>query len=573
MMKRLFIIVMFGLSLNLFGLALEEWKWGFDGTIVEHRINPFSAMISNPMPAAFDGMVTLQRISFMGRPVGAPLIKKVFLGPYGTKLIQFYPYIRNSDEEWQISWGRGAKQQARVNTPSAKGRAVVYLTADTPLLTQRRIRLSSFPENLFPPFVSATDGLLAVVIDKIPEFTPLQRQAFRDWLFGGGKVHIVATDGKTPDFGSDYSYLNILGNRADVGSGEVILHFETSTISLSTLGAPQKITSEEDNIYIQDSEDSYFRKLRSQLKTNHNWVLIFLISILYGLLVTVVNFIIGRRSKTALKPILFFVTTVLIFSFLLAWCGRRGYGEKTHILALSYAKELEPGHFDVAQWMDVFVTTGDYYKISHKDKNSIYSDCQTENTLNAEIYNGRDGAFFVDIPLFSSMQLFHRMVADTKQPLKVDVAYRTNGDMTNISINLGDKFPKSILKVIAIFNGKIYKLKMAGAWNKYSNKFTEDSVETVSKYIRDWSSDGGFYGFYSSNDNQEEVFESMIAPLIIRSRGGDQSIEDYYPTASADDNKVDIFILTATPQEFKTNSDVIKEEDGFTLFHFIRPVK
>ena len=573
MVKRLFIVLFLGLSLNLFGLALEEWKWGFDGSAVGHHINPLSIMISNPMPVSFDGVVKLQKTDFMGKHLGAPLVKKVFIGPYGTKWIQFYPYIRNNDEEWIVSWGRGAKQRVPIKVSSIKGRAMVYLTSDAPLLAKQRVRLSLFPENLFPPSVAATDGLSAVVIDKVPEFTPLQRQAFRDWLFGGGKVHILASDGKFPNFGQDYAYLNISGKRADVGAGEVIRHSGNGVITPKVLGKVRKIKAADNNIYMQDSEDSYFRKLRSQLKTNHNWILIFLLSILYGLLVTVVNFIIGRRSRKAWKPILFFLSMVIIFSFLLAWCGRRGYGEKTHILALSYAKELEPGRFDVAQWLDIFVTSGDYYKISHKERNNIYSDCQTRNALNAEIYNGPSGLFLVDIPLFSSMQLYHRMDVTVKKIFSVDVSYRRSVDLTRISVKLSPDFPRPVLKVVAVADNRVYPLTLDNAWNKFSCKLTNDKVKDVSQYIKAWSDDGGLYGFYNNSDDAETVFNSMIPPLIIRSRGGDKAIEDYFPTASASDDKIDVFVMCATPEEFKTNGDVIKSEDGYTLFHFIRTIE
>ena len=571
MIKRLFIVLVLGFSLNLFGLAVEEWKWGFDGTVLGHHINPLSIMISNPMPVPFDGVVTLHKTDYMGKRVGALLVKKVFVGPYGSKWVQFYPYTRDNNEEWIVSWGHGAKQRETIKVSSIKGRAIVYLSSDAPVLAQQRIRLSYFPENLFPPSVTATDALSAVVIDKVPEFTPLQRQAFHDWLFAGGKVYILESDGKFPQFGQDYDYLNINGNRAEVGAGEVIRHSGNGVITPKTLGRVQKIKAVDNTIYVQDSEDSYFRKLRSQLKTNHNWVLIFLLSILYGLLVTVVNFIIGRRSRKAWKPIAFFLSMVIIFSFLLAWCGRRGYGEKTHILGLSYAKELEPGRFDVAQWLDIFVTSGDYYKISHKDRNNIYADCQTRNALNAEIYNGQNGLFLVDIPLFSSMQLYHRMDVTAKKVFSADLSYRRGAGFTDVKVKLTPDFPKPIVKVIAVADNKVCPLDVTDGGTVFSCHLPNDKVKSVSRYIRNWSKNGGMYGFFDENDDAKSVFESMIPPLIVRSRGGDKVISDYLPTASAADDKIDIFVMCATPEEFKTNGDVIKSEDGFTLFHFIRP--
>jgi hypothetical protein len=569
MKKRFFILLIFSLSLTVFGVAVEEWKWGFDGTITETHINPLSVMISNPMPVPFDGMIELQKINHMGSSIGAPLLKKIFLAPYATRWVQFYPYVRSSQEDWRLSWGKRPNQNTVIKVSSAKGRAYVMLVSEGPLLSKGRVRLPFFRENLFPPTVAATDGLAGVVINKIPEFTPLQRRAFHDWLYAGGKVYIIESDGRFPDFGSDYSYLDFRGNRAEVGAGEVIKYSGNKILTSADLGAAGKIKVAENQIYMQDVEDSFFRKLRSQLKTNHNWILIFLISIVYGLMVTVVNFIIGRKSKKAWKPILFFLSMVIIFSLLLAWCGRRGYGEKSQILALTYAKELEPGHFALSQWMDIFVTDGDYYKITHKDRNNIYADCQTNNSLNAEIYNGKDGVFLVDIPLFSSMQLFHRTDAYTSKPLNVKATSASNGDFTSISVELSEDFPRPVLEVIAVVNGKVYPLSSGKLWNKFQCK-SISNPDDVSKYIRDWNNSGGFYNFYSSDEKPEKVFKSMIAPLIIRSRGGDKVIDDYYPTSAATDNKMDIYVMTSTPDGFKTKGDIFKNEKGYTLFHFVR---
>jgi len=570
MIKRLFILLLIsGISLNVFGVALEEWKWGFDGTVNENHINPLSAMISNPMPIPFDGVIKFQKINHMGSPIGAPLLKKIFLAPYATRWVQFYPYIRSSQEDWRLTWGKSPKQNTVIKVSSAKGRATVLLVSERPLLNRGRVRLPFFRENLFPPTVSATDGLAAVVINKIPEFTPLQRQAFHDWLYAGGRVFIIESDGKFPEFGSDYPYLNIQGERADIGAGEVVKYSGNEILTAAKLGVSGKIKVIDNQIYMQDISDSFFRKLRAQLKTNHNWILIFFISIVYGLMVTVVNFIIGRKSKRAWKPILFFLSMVTIFSLLLAWCGRRGYGEKSQIMALTYAKELEPGHFDLAQWMDIFVTEGDYYKITHENRNNIYADCQTNSSINAEIYNGKEGAFVVDIPLFSSMQLFHRTDAFLAKALEVEATSSSNGDFTSVSVVLSENFPRPILKIIAVVNGKVYPLSIGILWNRYQCK-SISNADDVSKYIRDWNNDGGFYNFYGGDEKPEKVFKSMIAPLIIRSRGGDKVIDDYYPTSAAIDNKIDIYIMTPTPDEFKAKGDIIKKEKGYTLFHFVR---
>lgn len=571
MLKRLLIIVTALFSFSLSAIEVEEWKWGFDGTVVENHINPLSVMVSNPMPVPFDGVVQLQRQDQMGARVGAPIIKKVFLSPYASKWIQFYPYVKNSFEEWSLVWGRKPNQRAPIKVPVKGGKAIVYLASGPSVLSRTRIKLPYFQENLFPPSVGATTGLIGVVIDKQPEFTPLQREAFSDWLHAGGKVHIIeGSNGNFPDLSSDYSFLNFSGDKKQVGSGEVIKHKGTKIINQAILGAPGKIPLAERRIYVQEMGNSFFRKLRGQLKTNHNWVLIFLISIVYGILVTVVNFIVGRKARKAWKPIAFFAGTVIVFSLLLAWCGKRGYGERSQILSLTYARELDKNHFALTQWMDIFVTDGAYYKITHKASTNIYADCQSMNPINAEIYNGKNGFFLVDIPLFSSMQLFHKSDARTAEPVGITGKSRINGsDLEFLNITLSEDFPQPILEAKAVVHDKIYTLYKNRRWNEFTIR--GGSGKNVSEYIRSWNNSGRYYGFYSQEKPDEEVFKSTIAPLIIRSRGGDKIIEAYYPTACAMDNKIDIYIMAKTPEEFKSDRQMINKESGYTLFHFTLP--
>jgi hypothetical protein len=309
--------------------------------------------------------------------------------------------------------------------------------------------------------------------------------------------------------------------------------------------------------------------LRRQLKTKHNWGLIFFISLIYGLLITVVNFIVGRKSKKTWKPLAFFVGTVILFSLLLAWCGRRGYGEKSQILALTYAREINKNNFDITQWMDIFVTDGDYYRISHKNKTDIYSACQSMNSINGEVYNGTAGFFLVDIPLFSSMQLFHKSNALASKDISVSGTYKFSGnDLKSLNLKLSEDFPQPILEVRAVARNKIYSLYKGSKWNEYKR----GTSQTVQEYIRNWNNDYGYYNYY--NDDEEDpvkVFKSMIAPLIIRSRGGDKLLETYYPAPCAIDNKIDIYVMAETPEDFKSDKDVIKKEKGYTLFHFVLP--
>lgn len=567
MLKRFLTILILILGLSLFAIEVEEWKWGFNGRAVEQNINPLSVMISNPMPIPFDGVITLRKKNHMEAPLGAPLVKKVFLGAYATRWVQFYPYVKDSYEEWALVWGPKQNQRKNIKVNVQGGKAIVYLTSSR----NGRVKLPLLPENLFPPSVAATSGLIGIVIDKVPEFTPLQRQAFSDWLYSGGKVHIIeGPNGSFPSFGSDYSFLQITGKKENVGAGQVIKHSGSKFLNAGVLGSPKKLEVEKDRIYLNDSDDSFFRKLRSQLKTNHNWGFIFLISIVYGLLVTVANFIIGRKAKKTWIPLSFFAGTVIFFSLLLAWCGKRGYGEKSQIISLTYAKELDKNHFSLSQWMDIFVTDGDYYKISHKNNCNIYSDCQSMHPINGQIVNGSGGFFLVDIPLFSSMQLFHKSDSISVNNINIKSKYKFNGpELNSLDLTFSKDFPQPILEVKAVVNGNIYKLHQGQKWNEY--ELLLSSINNFSDYLRDWQNEYGYYGLYNQEEDPKKIFKSTIPALIIRSRGGDKVIDSYYPEPCALDDKIDIYVMAKTPDEFKTDREAIKKEEGYTLFHFVLP--
>src|SRR5581483_5623718 len=64
------------------------------------------------------------------------------------------------------------------------------------------------PDNLFPPFATATDALQLVILDHVPRWEESRRQAFLDWLYLGGTVVVLHdSSGKFPDFAGPMSIL------------------------------------------------------------------------------------------------------------------------------------------------------------------------------------------------------------------------------------------------------------------------------------------------------------------------------------------------------------------------------
>ena len=138
--------------------------------------------------------------------------------------MQFYPFVKENFEEWKLQWGRGSGERADVTAPVfAEAKPVLLVDADD--FSTKGKGLRRFPENLFPPFVAATDGLKTAVLDHAPRWEEARRQAFYDWLFRGGRLDLFkGIDGNFPRFTAQLAELNTPAEHFRVGSGEVFRH-------------------------------------------------------------------------------------------------------------------------------------------------------------------------------------------------------------------------------------------------------------------------------------------------------------------------------------------------------------
>ena len=557
-------------------LDVEQWQWGFAGKAIKNHFTPLSVLVSNPSSEPFDGVMTLRKCGPMGASsIGAPVLKRVFLGPFSSKWVQFEPFIRDDNAKWRLHWGRRSKNSMNIPAPPLGGAAAVVLTSGDTIFSRAKVRAPAFRENLFPPSVAATAGLAAMALDHTPEFTPAQTKAFMDWLRGGGKLYILPdASGATPQFTGGLAILNFPGEKMALDAGTAKkLYLDDKPLSAKDMGAAVEIEKDpENNVYIDTPIDTFFHYVRKRVKTNHNWGLIFFISVVYMIFVTVVNYLVGRKTKTPLKPLAFFVATVAVFSLLLAWCGQRGQGEKSQINTLTMAREISPGRFVAQQWIDVFATSGDYYEISYGNgEPAFFSDCREENSLNAEIVNGTNGFIKADIPMFSSVQFYHAGAANAPGAELKSFKQAFDGTKAKfIILELSPDFPAPVKKVVAVALGKFYEFRETTP-RKYEAIIPE-IPKTFSKRIQEWDNSGGVnalkYGYY--DNDEEQTVESLIIPMIIRSRGGDESINGFFPSPRAADDHTDIYILAPMHDSFKSSNDKIKTEKGSAIYHFVR---
>ncbi len=559
-------------ALQAYSLDVEQWRWGFDGRAVENRLTPLSIMVSNPSPDPFEGVVTLWKIGPMGTRIGASLHRKVFVGPFSSKWIQFTPFVRDDNADWRVFTDRNSRP-VTIKAPKIGGPVAVLLTSGGVALMKRKIVAPPMPEHLFPPSAALTSGLASVVLDHDPEFTPLQTRAFLDWLKGGGKLWIVpSVSGQFPTFSGDLAALNFPGDKMNLENGIVRkLSRGQGPLTARKMGVPAKIQADQSSTFYLDPPIDYvFRYVRKRIKTHHNWGLIFFISLLYMALVTVGNYMIGRKAKTPLKPIAFFIVTVLLFSMLLAWCGKRGQGEKSQINSMAIAREVAPERFLVEQWVDVFATSGDYYSVSYSgDDPSFFSGCREENVFNATIANGVNGLIEADIPMFSSVQFYHAEMENLPNIGIESFKSSFDGAIAKfMELKLSPDFPSPILDAVAVAKGKFYQFSNTGGG--LYKAFGNEKQATLSSRIKKWNDSGRPYQMFD-DDTEKDSVRSLLIPLIIRSRGGDPALGDFFPSLAANDDKVDIYVLATMPDAMKCSNKSIKTEKGYVLFHFIRP--
>ncbi|GEM_PF-1406055 len=583
---RFVFLIMFLLPLQVFPESFSpvnviEAKWGFDGKVVPNKFNQLCVLLANDSEKPFDGTIILDRTMFQSSSFGAEYFQPVYIAPHSRKWIVFSPMLNsNCMDGWTVRWGKGKDDQFKVNNPDSGFPAIVFIGTPTSLYSRPGMHV--FPDMLFPSSVALTDGLDAAVIAEQPSLSPYQADAFMDWLSGGGLLYVIhGPDGKFPVFSGKLEALNKDANEFRINAGKVVklpvparnITFEFMMKSGYVYPTVEKKKAEEDDYgyyYNYENYTEQFQKfLQNRVKTDHNWPLIYISAVIYLILVAVVNLIIGRKSKDYRKPIIFFAVCLVGFSAMFAILGMRGYGEKSVVNDISYARSLGDGRFDVSQWFNVFVTSGDYYTITHPEELRYYaSGTSYENTRDL-IYNGKDGFFKTEIPLYSSVNIVHRgMIQLEKSGISVKKLKVGEDRINEFHFKLGESFDAiKVMDVWAKYKNELNYMSKdsSGAYVNYSNqKFNE--------YIRKWTQDHR-YMYYSHNTKEDPlriVKDTIVPALICTSRGGPglPEREKYVKDRFTDSEAVEVFILAETPKAFQVSVTGFKGRHGYTLYHF-----
>lgn len=569
-------------------IGIEEVRWGFDGQVVAKSFNVLSIHLGNNSPETFDGRLRLQKQLHAGQMVGAVIEEPLFLSPLSSRWVQLYPYVSEANETWIVSWGRGAKQRVKFDTPRRGKPARVFLEPGGNLFN-RGGSMKRLADHLFPPMVTATDTLETVFLAHAPRWQERQRQAFVDWLYRGGKVHLLhGDDGTFPVFTAQLKILNQPLETFRVGAGHVFRHRvsrlkvdakfikKAASTEQAVLNPwTPKNSDEESQTKAAGADDSYayyghlgsstgfFSKLKQMTRADHDWTIIHLLSFAYILLVFPCGYLLSRRRIDYRLSFAALLGVIVLFSLIFMAVGRRGYGEATAEHSVAIARPLDNGFYDVTAWTNLFVTHGDDYAFSHGGTGPIYSTASLAERVNGVIGNGALGGVLVDIPPFSSRPFVHRQrIGQNQLEVKVE-KWKATETLEQLVVDTGTRFDQTEKPTVyALYRNRFYNLKYSNG--KLQKVSTNLPVSSFLQPVFENQYDYPYGGFSQDDQTDQKRYESMLKPLIAQNLGLREPKKAQ--TFSLSSDRVRLFVYTSMTPEFFTNNERFVERDGRVLF-------
>jgi hypothetical protein len=587
---------------HAWAVDVGETRWGFDGRATPQCFNLLSVLVVNPEATPFEGKLELCESIGGGRRVGAILAEDLYIAPNSSRWVQFYPYVKEPYEEWWLQWGRRASERADVRRPVlAKQGLVMLVDSDDALSAGRSVR--QFLDHLFPPIATATDSLKAVLLDHVPQWEESRRQSFYDWLYRGGRLHILKdADGAYPHFTSQLAELNNPVDRFRVGIGEVFRHDRQRSrldrafidkLSGEPNASPEKADLEalknaanganglpgtraarrnvpSDPLFA-DVCGGLFAFLKTLSRPHHNWPLIYAMALVYVVTVVPGVHYLGRKRFDYRLVYGTLVGLIVLFSIGFAYFGRRGHKEASAVNTLAVARQLSGGMWDVTSWSNVFVISGADYEIVHGGSARLYSTAQTVEAVNGTIRNGNPGRFDVDIPPFSSQPFIARMkVNGDRNLLTVREFSAKDNALKKLVIEPANSFPRPADPAFAyVLSGtRLWPMD----WSHGRLELSEADSVSLTDFFGSvsWESlspfsigNGRFVG-NASQDQRPPPFDDLLRPLMAWSldlqKFGDIS------TFHFPDDTLRLFVWSELPDKFKVDNKLMGSQQGRTLF-------
>ncbi|MDG1897308.1 MAG: hypothetical protein P8J37_20625 [Fuerstiella sp.] len=583
-------------------LKVVEHTWGFDGRVQPGQFNPLSILLDNQTDEAIDATATLQRMQGLLNPAGGQYVQQVFIAPAARRWIQFYPYVANSySTEWVLSFDGEDISEFTQPRPAYKlesekeeqqPQVIILDRADT--VSSRPSTVKHLPENIFPPYATATVGLHTVFLDHVPDWELPRQQAFISWLKLGGRLYLLRDRrGEYPRFGGELAGLNQPLNSYSVGSGNVsrldvqregltetmvrnavvldVLQGEDEEFEEFARQQDQRSRGIGQLIEVEPSsiDEQFFRQMRELTLPDHAWWLIFLLALCYIGLIFPGCFALSKNKRLHfLATYSALVGLSVIFSILFLSIGQRGYGESTTLQTLAVARAEDNTHWNVMQWNALFVTSGDSYQATAADQQSVYSTGEIVNQAEVQIAPGNAGGITMQIPPFSTQTFVsRRRLASADWRLKIsDIDLQLSG-LVKLSIQTGDNFPAAEDNRYLVLAGRrLYEmkyddqtkqLKLFGAKRQLA-EYCQPRFDI--QYARPW-------GQAQKEDLRpptERFYDESLPSLVQRNLLDD--LVNKVTRYELPSDRLRLFVYTALPEEFVISVSAAAKSTGRILF-------
>jgi hypothetical protein len=555
---------------------------GFGGEFVPERFNIVSVEVQNVGGKPWEGRISLDDGGHSSG--GVPYEQSLFLSPGASRWVQFYPFV-SGYQRWKISWvdsgGRGDSLDLVRDDDTVKtgGPAtVLFISPDSLRAGQSRLR--PFMDHLFPPTVTGTEGLYAVVLDYVPRWDAPRRQAFRDWVYRGGIVHLLqGLDGRHPQFSEELAPLNISGELGVFGAGRIVRHSLTrSSISESNLEESPKLLSDGTG-YLTDISSALSRRLSDITKPDIPWGLIYFLTFIYIILIGPVFYVQRKRDYRVMLGA--FAFTVALFAWLFTVVGRRGYGERQLIHSVGYAESLGGNRYATTQWHYAFAIDSGRYRFQYPGLGHAYHSLGSSGTVNAAVRTGGDAAMEADIPLFSGRAFVHSGVLLGDDTSVEIMEWEETGDasparLSKFKLKPNANFPDTAM-MCAVHGGRIYEMSFSGGvWHAQPS--------SQSKLLSDWFSGREIHGYdyqnqYNSGAPGVARFEARLEPLsslfVGQLTGARSFIRQRIEYPEGPKDSIRLFIYARTPASFAVPVSDFAFGGGYVLYSQIlrKPLK
>jgi hypothetical protein len=263
---------------------------------------------------------------------------------------------------------------------------------------------------------------------------------------------------------------------------------------------------------------------------------------------------------------LVFVGTVALFSWLFAVVGRRGYGESQTVHSLTIARALGGGRCDAMQWISAFATRGAIYTLTHDAPSSYYSAVPQTDAVRGRIYNGREGRFLIDIPLYSARPFIHRAVMqgdDTS--VTVEKWESQTHSSFEFALKPGTGFPREVVAAFVQHLDELFTLSLKhGRWVA-DHAHTHDSLaNALRSEVLQPLTNARFRN--REEENPDEVLRKLLPLLQARALGGTDAFHQSIPERRPPQDQAQLWVFARAPEGFRTRGAASAREHGYVLY-------